>query len=219
MSAEPRRLHALAGVLAVALWAVGLLVYLGLTPQPPAHASGAVVLAWAQNHTNPIILGAWIFMVGWLCFVWFAGILRERLAAREDAGTFSSIAFGGAVAAAIFGIGMPAGDLVIAIDKNDVDPATAGTLHHLTDLFFVGAELSLVLFLAAVVAAAWRTGALPRWWAILSALLAAVLLIGPIGWAGLMFGTPVWVLGTTALLFRRPAARRAAAAAEPAGAY
>lgn len=218
MSAQPRRLHALAGVLAVALWVIGLVVYIGLTSQPSDHASGAAVLTWVQKHTNAILLGGWLFMIGCLCFVWFAGILRERLAASEDAGTFSSIAFGGAVAAAVFGIGMPAGDLALAIDKNDVDATTAGALHHLTNLFFIGAELSEALFLVAVVAAVWRTGVLPRWWAIVTALLAVVLLVGPIGWAGLLFGTPVWVLGTTAFLLLRPATRRAVTV-EPAGAY
>ncbi|HEY7398875.1 MAG TPA: hypothetical protein VH538_11275 [Gaiellaceae bacterium] len=218
MSAQPRRLQPLAGVLAVALWATGLVIYIGFTSQPSDHASDAAILAWAQQHTTAIIVGAWLFMIGCLCLVWFAGILRERLASAEDAGTFASIAFGGAVAAAVFGIGMPAGDLVIAIDKNEVDATTAGALHHLTDLFFIGAELSEALFLAAVVAAVWRSAVLPRWWAILTVLLAVVLLVGPIGWAGLLFGTPVWVLGTSAFLLRRPAVRRAATI-EPAEAY
>ena len=157
-------------------------------------------------------------MIGCLCFVWFAGILRERLARAEDGGTFSSIAFGAAVATAVFGLGMPAGDLAIAISKNDVEASTAGALHHLTDVSFVGAELSAALLLAAVTAVAWRTGVLPRWWAIFGALLAVVLLIGPIGWAGLLFGMPVWVLGTTGLLLRAPAGHRSTAT-DPVAAY
>ena len=32
-------------------------------------------------------------------------------------------------------------DLTGGIDKNDIDPATAGTFHHAVDIFFVGAEL------------------------------------------------------------------------------
>ena len=30
-------------------------------------------------------------------------------------------------------------------------------------------------------------------------------MIGPIGWAGLIFGLPLWVLGTTFFLVRREA--------------
>jgi hypothetical protein len=33
-------------------------------------------------------------------------------------------------------------------------------------------------------------------------LIAIVLVIGPIGWAALIFGLPIWTLGTTWLLVR-----------------
>ena len=48
------------------------------------------------------------------------------------------------------------------------------------------------------------TGVVPRWWAIVSALVAVVLVIGPIGWAALIFGIPVWTLVTSVLLMREP---------------
>jgi type IV secretory pathway TrbD component len=65
------------------------------------------------------------------------------------------------------------------------------------------AELSAVVPVTALGLIAWRTGALPRGWAIYSFALAAVLVIGPIGWAGLMFGVPIWMLGTSFLVSRR----------------
>jgi uncharacterized protein (DUF58 family) len=34
-------------------------------------------------------------------------------------------------------------------------------------------------------------------------LIAAVLVVPPIGWAGLIFGVPLWVLITSVLLWRR----------------
>jgi hypothetical protein len=40
-----------------------------------------------------------------------------------------------------------------------------------------------------------------------------ILWIGPIGWAALIFGTPLWVLGTTILLVRTPRTRHSAAMA------
>jgi uncharacterized protein (DUF983 family) len=33
-------------------------------------------------------------------------------------------------------------------------------------------------------------------------LIAVVIVIGPIGWAALIFGTPVWTIGTTWFLLR-----------------
>ena len=78
-------------------------------------------------------------------------------------------------------------------------------------MFFVGAELAAILLVVATAVLAFRTAALPRWWASFSILLGIVLVIGPIGWAGLIFGIPVWTIGTTLFLTlgRGPAHRRA----------
>ena len=117
--------------------------------------------------------------------------------------------------AGLAGILTAAVDLAGAIDKNDIDPATAATFHHSVDIFFVGAELAAILPLAAVAIVAWRTRVLPRWWAAFAGLVAVVLVVGPIGWLGLIFGVPLWTLGTSlfVLLGSRARMRTAAAAA------
>ena len=51
---------------------------------------------------------------------------------------------------------------------------------------------------------------LPKWWAVFSGLLAIVLLIGPIGWIGLIFGIPIWTIGTTLILTPAPRPRPSA---------
>jgi hypothetical protein len=205
------RLSALVtGLLAVGLWIAGLVVGQGITDSLPSKATDPQVLAWLHDNKNLVIVGGWLFATGCIAFMWFAGILRAHLAATEtDGHTLSTIAYGGAVAAAIFGIGTQA-DIGAAINASDVSAPTAGMFHHLGDLFFIGAEISLIVPLAAVAVLAFRTAALPRWWGIFSALVAVVLWIGPIGWAALIFGTPIWVAGTTVLLARTPNARRAA---------
>lgn len=43
--------------------------------------------------------------------------------------------------------------------------------------------------------------AFPRWVAWVSLLLAVWLVIGPIGWLGLLFGVPVWTLLLSVLLW------------------
>jgi hypothetical protein len=208
------RLSALVtGLLAVALWIAGLVIGQGMTDNLPSKASDAQVLAWLQDNKNLTIVGGWLFMTGCLAFIWFAGVLRTRLAAAETGDhTLSTVAYAGAVAAGIFGIGTQA-DVGAAINASDVTAPTAGMFHHLGDLFFVGAELTLMLPLIAVAILAFRTAVLPRWWGAFGALVAVILLIGPIGWAALIFGTPIWVLGTTILLVRSPRARRTAVAA------
>ena len=48
-----------------------------------------------------------------------------------------------------------------------------------------------------------RSRLFPRAWAWSSLALAVVLVIGPIGWAALLLGLPVWTIATTVVLRRR----------------
>jgi hypothetical protein len=202
------------GVLAPALWIAGILVSQGLTDKLPNNASDAQVLTWLNANQNLVIAGGWLFMTGCLAFIWFAGLLRSRLAEAEGGNhTLSTIGFAGAVAAAVFGIGTQA-QLASAINASEVSAPTAGMFHHLGDLFFVGAELSVIVLLASVAVLAFRVAAVPRWWGVFSGLIAVVLWIGPIGWAALIFGLPVWTLGTAILLVRAPRSRGAGALTE-----
>jgi hypothetical protein len=213
MNTENRR-WALLGPLTIALWIAGIALINNNAPGD--HATGAAILGWYKSHSDSIVVGAWLFMLGCLGFVTFVAGLRVRLA--EAVGRTSQLpglALVGAGMAAGLGMLTAAVDLAGGIDKNDIDPATAATFHHSTDIFFVGAELAAVLPLAAVAIVAWRTRVLPRWWAAFAGLVAIVLIAGPIGWLGLIFGVPIWTLGTSlfVLLSSRAGMRPAAAAA------
>lgn len=204
MSDRFHRWSALTGIAAVILWIVGTAVSEGLSDDLPDEASDDQILAWVQGNANEVLTGGWLFMIGWLCFVWFVGVLRTRLREAEGgAGTVSTIALAGGAATAAFGLLIPTAEIVAAINKDDISAATAGTLHNLGTAFFVAAELSAIVLLVAVAVLAFRTNVLPRWWAAFSVLIAVVLVIGPIGWAALIFGLPVWTIGTALFLALR----------------
>jgi hypothetical protein len=207
MSTTENRAWALVGPLTVALWILGLALL--TSHQPGDHATGSEILAWYASHKNTILLGGWIFMLGGLGFVTFVAGLRERL------GAAAPLALAGATIGAVFGMLMAAVDVAGALDMSDLGPATAATFHHSVDVFFVGAELAAILPIGALAVAAWRTRVLPRWWAVFSGLATLVLVVGPIGWIGLIFGLPAWTLGTSlfVLLVSRARMRTAAAAA------
>ncbi len=197
------RLAALTGPLAVVLWIAGIVVTNALSDKIPHHPTDAELLTWIKGNTNTILAGGWLWMLGCVSFVWFAVVVRARLAAAEGGtATYSTLCFGGALAAAAFGMLTSAGDVGAAINKNDISAATAGTLHNIGNMFFVAAELMLILFFLGAAIVVLRTGALPRWLAYFAILIAVVLVIGPIGWAALIFGTPLWTLGTTWILLR-----------------
>lgn len=204
MNTSDSRSWALVGPLTVALWIVGLALL--TRHQPGDHATGSTILTWYKAHTDSVVLGGWLFMIGCAGFVAFVAGIGQRLSAP-------ALALAGAAIAGLSGMLTAAVDVTGGLDKNDIGPATAATFHHAVDLFFITAELAAVLPLAAIAVVAWRSRALPRWWAAFSGLVAVVLLIGPIGWIGLIFGVPIWTLGTSLfVLLRSPERMRAAAA-------
>jgi len=206
MTPSDNRRWALVGPLTVGLWIIGLIL---LNHNGPGdHASGSEILAWYKSSTDTILLGGWLFMIGCLGFVVFVAGVGQRI-------TAPALALAGAAIAGVSGMLTAAVDVAGGIDKNDITPATAATFHHAVDIFFITAELTAVLPLAVIAVLAWRTRVLPRWWAAFSGLVAVVLIVGPIGWIGLIFGVPIWTLGTSlfVLLGSRARMRTAAAAA------
>lgn len=204
MTPSDNRRWALVGPLTVALWIVGLAL---LTHhQPGDHASGDEILAWYRASTDTILLGGWLFMIGCLGFVVFFAGVGQRLA-------LPVLGLAGAAIAGVSGMLTAAVDVAGGIDKNDITPATAATFHHAVDIFFITAELAAVLPLAVVAVLAWRTRVLPRWWAAFSGLVAVVLIVGPIGWIGLIFGVPIWTLGTSLFVLLGSRARMRTVAA------
>lgn len=198
----------LPAVIAVALWIGGLVVTNTLSDRIPHHPTDEQLYTWVQGNQNPILMGGWLWMLGCLSLVWFAAVLRARLAEAEGGQhTYTTLAFGGVSIAAVFGLLIPAGDMGAAIDHDSISAATAGMLHNSTDMFFIAAELALILFFVGTAVVALRTGALPKWWALFALLIAVVLVIGPIGWAALTFGTPVWLLGTGLIVGSTPRRR------------
>jgi len=201
-------------VLAVGLWIAGLVVINKFSDRIPHHPTDGQLLAWIQGNQSPILLGGWLWMLGCLVFLVFVALLRPRLAEAEGGQhTVTTLAFTSAAIASVFGLLIQAGDMGGAINHDSISAATAGTLHNFGDMFFIGAELALIPFFVGVAVIALRTGVVPTWWAVFSILIAVVLLIGPIGWAALIFGTPVWLLGTGLLVGSKPRGTRRAVAA------
>jgi hypothetical protein len=200
-----RKLMAGTALASVALWVVGLVLAQGATTSLADDATDAQVLAWVQGNEMKIIVGGWLFTSGCVIFVWFAALLRERLGDSPAA----TLVYTGAAMMAVFGT-VTQSDLGSAIDKDNISPATAGALHHLGDVGFLGIELTLVLVFGAIAVLAFSADALPRWWGVVSAILGIVAFIGPIGWAVVIFGLPLWTL-VTPWLVGRGARRRAAA--------
>jgi hypothetical protein len=195
------RLAALSGLVAVALWVIGVVIdeTSGLPGDDPDE-----ILSWFQDESNTILAGSFIFMLGSLFFLIFVGALRVRLIRAEGERAFlTAIAFGAGVVVAAMTLLISGPNLAGALAEDELTPEAAQALSVVDDAFFVGAELASALLLVAAGLAILRYGALPRWIAWISFLFALWLLIPPNGWAGLLVGVPLWTITVAVLLWMR----------------
>jgi hypothetical protein len=208
------RLAGLAGIVAVALWIIGTVIREAVgvadveTPDE--------VLSYFQDDETAILASGFIFQLGALFFLLFLSALRSRLwTAEGGTGTLTTLAFASGVAVAIFLLALPGGDMSGAITSDELSPDAAQALTNLSDIFFLGAELSAAMLLFAVGLLAVRLRVLPVWLGWASFVIALWLLILPVGWMALLLGVPLWTLVTSVLLYLRPAEPGAGRAKPP----
>jgi hypothetical protein len=199
------RFAPLMGVLAVALWAIAVIISES-GDNPADDAPGAEIASWMQNDSGRILLAATFLGIGSAAFIWFLGSLAEHFRGDGEARLASVMLAAGTATAATFNLLMAPGSAgALAFDNLDrtVSPQAAEALMVLSDGFFVAAEFLAVGFAGAAAVALIRGKNSPSWFGWITALLAIVLMVGPIGWAGLIFGIPLWTLGASIWLFVR----------------
>jgi hypothetical protein len=132
---------------------------------------------------------------------------RSLAAAEGGSRMLSNVAFVGAVAVGAFMMLAPGPEIAAAIvaEEQEVSEAAAAAMRMLPEAFLVAAALSAILLMLGSGIVALRTRMFPKLWAWFSFVLAALLVIPPIGWAALLLGLPVWVIATSVFLLRRGA--------------
>ena len=200
MASKWERWATLSGALAVPFWVASV----ALISTKVKGSKGPEILTHYQQHSDGILAAGLLWAIGTLLFIWFLGSLRSRyLAAEGGAGRLTALAYGGGIAAATIAMLIPVADEVGALNKDDIDASGASVLHHFSDGFFVAAEYTLPVFFFASAILVLRYAVLPKWLGWFSVLIGIVLLIGPIGWAALIFATPIWTLIVSIWLWRR----------------
>lgn len=201
------RLAALAGVVAVALWLIGVLIQESTDMPDDENITGDQVLAWYVNDENAILAAGYIFMLGALFFLVFLGALRVRLRGAEGpVGFLTAIAYTSGIAVGIFLLMLFAPDMAGVLSNDELNGDAALAVNSLGDMFFLGVELAAALMLVTTGLLFIQTRVLPAWLGWASLVLALILLIPPIGWAGVLLGLPLWTVLVSVLLWMRPAA-------------
>jgi hypothetical protein len=212
------RYSPLAGIKAVVLWVIGIVILTG-----PGHLGNdssenpLVILGKYKAHHAAIQWGVWFVMLGALAFLWFVGSLRSALYAAEgETGRLATLAgMGGAVTSlCILLAHVPS--FAAATTSDNLTAPTAKALILMDDVFFYAAEFSLAVFFFAVALAIFRFAVLPGWLGWVSLVFAVLAVIPPVGWAIVAPGLPLWTLVVSWLLFAKT--RGAPAGTTPAAA-
>jgi hypothetical protein len=218
---EPRNLRtpraaAVAGIIFSALLITALVL---LRLSAPAHASNPG--AWLSNPRNRGEVAVALNLVPFagIAFLWFIGVLRDRIGDREDR-FFATVFLGsGLLFVGMLFVGA-ATDGALVAGATTSPPPVPGTLalgrNVATSLLNVYAMRMAAVFTLTTVTIARRTQIVSRW-LIVAGLACAVLLMVGIGitqWVELLF--PLWILALSLdILFADFRASSAQPRAEP----
>jgi hypothetical protein len=188
------RAGAIAGILFSILLVTSLVLTRLAIPYSPADPG-----IWLSQSAKSIRLALGLLPFAGITFLWFMGVLRDRMGIREDRFLATVFLGSGLLFLAItFAFSAVMGGLLMAFEASPqkvMDSATyifARTLVY--ELVNVYALRMAGVFMFSTCTLAIRIGMFPRWMALLGYALALFLLlsIGHFGWAPLVF--PLWTL-------------------------
>lgn len=208
MTAEPavsvrtleRRAPRSAGIAGIAfsllfVGAVGL-----IAQRPPDGLSEAGLVEWFQQQAKtPVTIAAlYLLPFAGIAFVWFIGVIRDRIGVRED--RFLSTVFLGSGLLFVAMLWAAAAELASAVTSNRFDAAPPLSAVSLEDFRSVAASFLFVLaaraagvFMMVTSTIALRTATFPRWLVIAGYVIALVMVLSLalLQWIILLF--PAWV--------------------------
>ncbi len=188
------RAAAVAGILfSVLLLAVFVLIRRSV-PHDPLEPG-----AWLTGGTTEVTVALNLVPFAGIAFLWFVGVLRSKLGAREDQ-FFATVFFGSALLllSMLFAAAAVVGAIVLAFHAAPEILLRSATFHFGRGLAYGMINVYLVktaaVFMITTSTIGVYTRFMPRWLALGGYLVAAMLLVGSyfIDWSLMVF--PLWVL-------------------------
>jgi hypothetical protein len=188
------RAAAVAGILFSVLLLVILILVRLSVPQNPGDAG-----AWLTSGSKNVELALNLLPFSGIAFLWFIGVVRDRLGEYEDK-LFSTVFLGSGLlfVAMLFASAAMAGGLITlyGIAPSNLISSGIYTFGRLVtyEIMNVYAMKMAGVFMISTSTLSLRTGIIPRWMAYLGIVLALFLLfsLGYFYWAPLVF--PLWIL-------------------------
>jgi hypothetical protein len=188
------RAGAIAGIVFSILFIISLVLIRTSVPPIPGDAG-----TWLSHSVKSIRLALDLLPFAGIAFLWFIGVIRDRMGAREDR-FFATVFLGSGLLflAMIFTYSAVLGGLIMAHEATPgklIDSGTytfARTVAH--QIATVYALRMAAVFMISTCTLAIRIAMFPRWMAYLGYALALLLLLGSsrLYWNPLVF--PLWVL-------------------------
>jgi hypothetical protein len=155
--------------------------------------------AWLRTSSNTVALALNLVPFAGIAFLWFIGVLRDRLGELEDR-FFATIFFGSGLLflATLFIAAAVAGGILVAFAAQPEQLINSATFHFARAATYAIANIYMIkvacVFMITTSTVAIFTGFAPRWLALLGYALSALLLVGSyyISWSFMLF--PLWVL-------------------------
>jgi len=201
---------AIAGLLFSALMIAAFVLLRVSVPADPQEPG-----SWLHARSNTVTLAINLVPFAGIAFLWFIGVLRDRLGQLEDR-FFATVFFGSGLLflSMLFLAAAVIGGLLTAFDAKPEELIGSATFHFARAAVYATVNVYMVkmagVFMITTSTIALYTAIAPRWLAILGYALALMLLFGSyyISWSFFVF--PVWVALISIFILadnlRRPAA-------------
>jgi len=194
------RAAAIAGIVFSILFMVALGLIRISVPADP-HEAGA----WLPGRGKTVNLALQLVPFAGIAFLWFIGVLRDRIGAYEDR-FFATVFLGSGILflVMLFAASAVAGGIMMVYGTTPDKPMESGVYSFgravAYQILNVYALKMAGVFMISTVTLSIRTGMIPRWMALLGYPLALLLLLssGLFGWVALVF--PLWVFLVSAYI-------------------
>jgi hypothetical protein len=192
--ATPPRAAAVAGILFSVLLLVSLVLVRISVPIDPQDSG-----LWLSDNSNAVVLALNLVPFAGIAFLWFIGVVRDRLGDREDR-LFATVFLGSGLLflAMLFTSAAVAGGL-ISLNSSYPEMLKASGMYTFGrtityELMNVYTMKMAGVFMITTCTLSMRTGIFPRWMSFVGMALALFLLLslGKFDWATIVF--PLWVL-------------------------
>ncbi len=188
------RAAAIAGILFSVLLITSFVLLRRAVPDDPLEAG-----AWLHTRAGTVALALYLVPFAGIAFLWFIGVLRDRLGAREDR-FFATVFLGSGLLflAMLFFSAAVAGGIIIAFTAAPdrlLGSATFTLARAITyEIMNIYAIKMAGVFMIATSTLALRTGFIARWIAFTGYALALLLLLSGRNIEGILMVFPLWVL-------------------------